>query len=59
MKTPNDKYIEVLIERYGEEYRNLITDALKFLNEHEPKWNLRTPINRNKYIKGLIDKTKK
>lgn len=50
--------IDDFVVRYGEQYRALITDALEFLNVHEPGWRLETPVDREKYIKGIIQKLK-
>jgi hypothetical protein len=51
MKTVND-YVEV----YGEPFRQLIENALKWLNSQEPLWNLDRPLNRDKFICDLVEK---
>lgn len=56
MKTFN---IEDAVEQYGEKYRALIVDAIKFLDEREPNWNLDSPIDRFEYIETCISKVKK
>jgi hypothetical protein len=46
--------VEYFIQKYGENYRKLITDALMWLDEREPTWKLDTPIDRGEYIQELI-----
>jgi hypothetical protein len=48
--------IEELIERFGEENRNLITSSIKWLDSEESKWGLRVPIGRISFIKDLLRK---
>ena len=50
---------EYLISLYGEQFRSLIVNALSYLDQHEPTWSLETPIDRRKYIHGLILAAKK
>lgn len=50
--------LDEIIKKYGERYRKLIEDAFKFLDEREPKWNLKDPIDRELYIKELIESKK-
>lgn len=59
MELSREKYIELQVKKHGEKYRSLIIDALKFLDEHEPKWGLKTPIHKGRYIAGLVKKAKK
>lgn len=47
--------IEELVRLNGEEYRALITDAIKFLEENEYKWGLEFPIDKVYYIECLIN----
>ena len=47
------------IEKYGEEYRKLITDALSFLYYHEPSWKLDTPIDIQVFMENLIKEASK
>lgn len=49
---------EDLVEKFGEQYRPLINDALNYLDREEPKWGLKKPINRINYITELIKKAK-
>ena len=46
---------EKLIAEFGEQYRKLIANLAPTLDEKEPTWKLRKPINRRNYIKGLIE----
>jgi hypothetical protein len=48
--------IEKYIKQYGEKYRNLFTDALKWLEETEPKWKLDEPIDKDEFIKEIVDR---
>jgi hypothetical protein len=50
---------EALIQKYGEEYRILITKALEWLEEEEPKWGLDRPIRRDGYIRDLVSHAKR
>jgi len=45
---------EPLVKHYGEEWRKLIEDSLKWLDETEPTWNLSLPINRDEFVGELI-----
>lgn len=47
-KNVNDYVLE-----YGEKYRQLFTDALNWLDEAEPKWKLKRPIDRNSFVEEL------
>lgn len=51
--------LEQLVEKYGEEFRTLIMDALQFLDEREHKWNLPEPIDRELYIKDIMGRVDK
>jgi len=51
-------FIEELITRYGEPYRRLITDSLRWLDSAEPTWGLDEPINREEFIEGLLERAK-
>jgi hypothetical protein len=44
---------------FGEEWRLLITDAIKWLDETESSWNLPEPIDRYLFLCDLIDRAKK
>jgi hypothetical protein len=46
--------IERLTEKYGESYRRLITDAIHFLDEREPHWELEIPSDREEFIRQLV-----
>jgi hypothetical protein len=54
--TQEEAFTERLVERYGERYRLLIEDALRFLLESEPKWGLNTPSDKEEFIAELIRK---
>lgn len=54
-----DARIEELVKIFGEHHRSLIVDAMKFLWEHEPSWNLDTPIEPVEYIREILDSCKK
>jgi hypothetical protein len=47
---------ESLVAQFGEQYRRLIVDAIAFLDETEPRWNLARPVNRREYIEDIIRK---
>lgn len=47
------------VAMYGEKYRLLIEDALKLLDENEPKWKLENPIDKEKFISDLIERVSK
>ncbi len=49
--------IEDLVKKYGEEYRELITKSIEWLNKEKPSWDLKRPINRAEYVKDLIQHT--
>jgi hypothetical protein len=46
--------VERFVKQYGEPYRRLIEDALRFLDQREPTWRLPRPINRSVFIRSLI-----
>lgn len=46
--------VERYVAIYGEEWRQTIESSLKFLNEHEPNWNLEVPMDRDKFVKRVI-----
>jgi hypothetical protein len=46
--------IDRYVEYFGESQRKLIEDSLSWLEEQEPKWKLKTPIDRFTFLKGLI-----
>jgi uncharacterized Zn finger protein (UPF0148 family) len=48
--------VEEYVFKYGEKYRPLIVDALKFLDDREATWGLDKPIDRGSYIEGLVEK---
>lgn len=50
--------LDKCIEIHGQENKVFITQALEFLDKNEGKWNLSKPINREKYIEGLIFRKK-
>lgn len=43
-----EEYVKV----YGEKYRSLIEDSLKWIDEQEKKWDV--SINRDDFIRDLI-----
>lgn len=45
---------EAYVAIYGEEYRTLITQALAWLDEAEPKWDLDRPIGRKTFVANLV-----
>ena len=45
---------EQFIKKYGEQYRQLITDALDWLDRREPVWKLTGPMDREKFIGDLV-----
>lgn len=46
---------EELIEKYGEQYRSLIEDSLRWLTESECwRANLKNPIDEDAFIESLI-----
>jgi len=45
---------EQLIKKYGEQYRRLIADALDWLDKREPVWKLTEPMDREEFIRNLI-----
>jgi hypothetical protein len=57
MNKKNVDAIENYVVIYGEFYRKLIEDSLKWLDVKEKEWNLE--INRDLFIKDLIDRTVK
>ena len=50
---------EDYVRRYGEKYRELIVDAVRFLDASAPGWGLDTPVDRNEYIHELIQKAER
>lgn len=48
--------IEELIAEFGEQYRTVITDAIKWLEENEGYWNLKKPLDRREYIQNILEK---
>jgi len=46
--------LERHVTHFGEAWRPLITDALTFLDAHEPTWRLAWPIDRRGYLRHLI-----
>lgn len=51
MKTLND-----YLSEYGEQYREKFKEALNWLNENEPRWKLKIPIDRDEFVKELTRK---
>lgn len=45
---------EPFVAFHGEQYRRLIEDALRWLDEAEPKWGLEHPIDRNEFVGDLV-----
>jgi hypothetical protein len=50
---------EAFVREHGEKWRRLIEDALKFLDVHEPTWDLDKPIGRKTYIREIVRKAKR
>ena len=50
--------IEKYVEIYGEKYRQLIVDSLHWLEKNEPLWGLEEPINKDEFLKGLLERAK-
>jgi hypothetical protein len=46
--------LESCVRAFGEPYRALIVDALRFLDEREHLWKLEGPIDRHAYLAELI-----
>jgi len=49
----NDQ-IENYVSLFGEQHRQLIKDALLFLEDNESKWTLSEPINKLNYLKYVM-----
>ena len=43
-----------LVERFGRQYKQLIDDAIEWLDEREPQWDLGNAIDRVDFIESLI-----
>jgi hypothetical protein len=54
----SNEEIEALVSEYGEALRRLIVDALRFLDDREPVWGLKEPIDRKAYIADLFSRVK-
>jgi hypothetical protein len=50
---------EVYVAAFGEQWRVLIYDALRFLDEREPGWHLPEPIDRRHYLEELISQAQR
>jgi hypothetical protein len=50
-----EEEINRLVATHGERYRGIITNALTWLEEKEPKWNLSKPIDRDQFIIELLE----
>jgi hypothetical protein len=50
--------VDELVQIYGEHYRKLISDALTWLEQVEPAWELDQPIDKNQFIASLIEDRK-
>ena len=48
--------IEQFVEEFGEDYRKVITSALKWIEEKESLWKLDEPIDRREYIQCIVEK---
>jgi len=48
--------VDELVQFHGEKYRLLITDALAFLDDHEPKWGIK--IDQDEFIQDLVTNAK-
>jgi len=45
---------EELIKFYGEKYRGVIEDSIRWLDEREEAWELSEPMNRTSFIASII-----
>jgi len=50
---------EELIKTFGEEHREIITKAIRFLENNEPYWKLEEPVDRFTYIQIILSKVSK
>ena len=50
----NEFLVNEMVEKYGEEVRSLVSDALQFLDQHESSWKLKQPVDRRAYLIDLI-----
>lgn len=53
------KLINEAVKEFGEQYRQLFTDALKWLDEKEPEWKLDLPIDREEFLADLTYRARK
>lgn len=45
--------IEELKEEFPQ-YEKLVTESLRWLDEQEPHWNLKNPIDKTKFVNDLV-----
>jgi len=38
------------------EYKMIVVDALRWLKEYEPQWNLDTPIDKEQFVNDLVER---
>lgn len=50
---------EHLIKEFGEQYRDIIIDALKILSENKAKWKIGDKFSERDYIARLIERVAK
>jgi hypothetical protein len=50
--------IELLIDEFGEEYRQMIVDSVNWLNKTEQEWNSDITLDRRRFVKDLVDYAK-
>jgi hypothetical protein len=51
--------VEDFVATYGEEQRKLITDALDWLREAEPKWCLAKPMDKREFVRNLMSEAQR
>lgn len=45
------------VKKYGKQYENLIISCLNWLERNEPLWMLSKPIDKDNFIKEIIERT--
>lgn len=50
--------VEWYVAQHGEGYRVLIRDALAWLEEKEPAWELTQPMDRSGFVRALVERAK-
>jgi hypothetical protein len=52
----NQPTVEEVVAKLGAPTRVLVENAFAWLDEHEPTWNLDEPIDRWRFIEGLLER---